>query len=144
MAIPKWIRTQVDAICEACVCSEKGRMSGFDWRAVAPNDNEFGCWLVEIAPEQMELVRQGPDDGSVIFDPVDIDLQDLPESFSELESYNYDPGSPDEEPHITICGKVGERDLVVLIFFRPFDDATVHTVFEVNDQGGRWRPKRGS
>jgi hypothetical protein len=125
MAIPKWIRTQVDAICEACVSPGVGRMSGFEWRAYAPKDNELGCWLVAIAPEQMERVHQGPHDGSEIFDPVDIDLQALPESFSELEFFEYNPGSSDEEPHITICGKVGERELVVLIFFQPFDDATV-------------------
>jgi hypothetical protein len=29
-------------------------------------------------------------------------------------------------------------------FFQPFDDATVHTVFEVNNEGGGWRPKHGS
>ena len=98
----------------------------------------------KLPPEQMELVRQGPEDGSLIFDPVDIDLQALPHSFSELESFDYDPGSGNEGPHITLCGKVGKRDLVVLIFFEPFDDATVRSVIEVNDKGAGWREKPGS
>ena len=144
MGIPKWLTKQVDAICEACVCPVKGRVSGFDWRAYAPKDNEWGCWLAEIAPEQMELVRQGPDDGSLIFDPVDIDLQALPSLFTELESFLYDPGSPDEEAHLTLCGKIGKRNLVVLIFFQPFEDATVRTVIDVNNQGAGCREKRGS
>ena len=121
MSIPKWIGTQVDAICEACVCPVTGRVSGFDWRAYAPKDNEWGCWLVEIAPELMELVRQGPDDGTPIFDPVDIDLQALSEAFADLDSFVYDPGRNGEEPHLMVSGKVGKRDLVVEIFFQPFE-----------------------
>jgi hypothetical protein len=145
MAIPKWIKSQVDAICEACVIPVKGRMSGFEWRVFAPKENAWGSWLVEIAPEQLELVEQGPDDGAEIFDPVDIDLLALPQTFSEeVESFVYDPGSPDEEPHIIICGKVAKRDLVVVIFFQPFEDATAQTVVDFNNKGGGWRPKRGS
>jgi hypothetical protein len=74
--------------------------------------------MVEIAPERLELVDQGPIDGAEVFDPVRVDLLALSQAFCEPESFEYDPGSPDGELQIRICGKVGEQGLVASLIHR--------------------------
>jgi hypothetical protein len=43
-------------------------------------------------------------------------------------------------PHLTLTGKKGKREVVVEIYFEPFDDDEAETIFDVNIGG--WRDKR--
>ena len=138
MKNPKWLEELVDSVCEACISDVKGRMSGFSYRWSKPEDNAWGTWLVRIAPSVIEIAG-GKDDGSTGFDFVDIDLLALPQCLDAVESFSYDPdyGS---EPHLTLAGKQGKREVVVEVYFAPFVDEEANTIFDVNFGG--WRHKR--
>jgi hypothetical protein len=138
MGLPKWLEEVLGCVCEACIDATKGRMSGFCYRWSKPEDNSWGTWLLEIAPSVLEI-SGGKDDGAAVFDFVDVDLLALPQCLDEVESYAYDPDYG-KEPHLTLEGKKGQRELVVEIYFEPFEDAEPDTVFDVNFGG--WRNKR--
>lgn len=54
------------------------------------------------------------------------------------KSFAYDPDYG-EEPHLTLVGKKGKREVVIEIYFEPFGDDEPQTIFDVND--GSWREK---
>jgi hypothetical protein len=138
MKPPKWLDELVGAVCTACVSDGKGRMSGFSYRWSKPDENSWGTWLLEIAPSVIEIAG-GKDDGTHGFDFVDADLLALPQCLDEVESFAYDPDYG-EQPHLTLAGKKGEHEVVVEIYFEPFDDDEARTVFDVNRGGWRDKP----
>jgi len=137
----KWSDKLVERVCLACVSDVKGRMSGFTYRLSPPDDNGWGVWLLEVAPELLELVERGPHDGDGIFDLVDIDLLELPRALTVVESFAYDPGSPDELPHIVLTGNYKKREVTVRVFFQPFDDTEAERVYDAVNNC--WREKKG-
>jgi len=141
MKRPKWSDRLVEKVCRACVSDVKGRMSGFSYKLSPPDHNGWGAWLLEVAPEALELVENGPHDGQGIFDPVDVDLLELPSVLTEVESLAYHPGSPHDEPHILLTGSYKKHEVVVRIFFRPFEDAEPERVFDAVNQC--WRDRKG-
>ena len=91
-----------------------------------------------IAPSVVEI-SGGKDDGATGFDFVDVDLLALPQCLDEVESFAYDPDYG-REPHLTLAGKKGKREVVIEIYFEPFEDEEASTIFDVNVGG--WREKR--
>ena len=140
MKPPEWLEELVGSVCEACVSDVKGRMSGFSCRWSHPGDSSWGTWLLQLAPSVIEIAG-GKDHGTEGFDFVDVDLLGLPKCLDEVESFAYDPDC-EERPHLTLVGKRGEHEVVVEIFFQPFEDAEPDTVFDANLGG--WRDKRAS
>jgi hypothetical protein len=138
MKSPKWLEDLMSSIGNACISDVKGRMSGFSYRWSKPEDNSWGTWLVAIAPAVIEIAG-GKDDGSTGFDFVDVDLLALPRCLDEVESFSYDPDYG-REPHLTLVGKKGKREVVVEVYFEPFEDEEASTIFDVNFGG--WRHKR--
>jgi len=138
MRLPKWLKRLLDSVCAACVSDVKGRMSGLACRWAKPDENSWGTWLLAVAPSVIEIAG-GKDDGATGFDFVDVDLLALPQCLDEVESFAYDPDYG-EEPHLTLAGKKGRREIVVQVYFAPFADAEPETVFDVNR--GSWREKR--
>ena len=133
----KWLEELVGSVCDACVSDVKGRMSGFSYRWARPEDNQWGTWLLQIAPSVIEIVG-GKDDGDSVFDFVDVDLLGLQLCLDEVETFAYDPDYGDE-PHLTLTGKKGKREVVVEIYFESFVDDETQVVFDVNFGG--WREK---
>ena len=113
-------------------------MSGFSYRWAKPEDNQWGTWLLQVAPSVIEI-SGGKDDGGTGFDFVDADLLALPKCLDEVESFDYDPDYG-EEPHLTLAGTKGGHEVVVEIYFAPFEDDEPSTVFDVNVGG--WRDKQ--
>ena len=138
MNMPRWLEDLLDSVCEACVSDVKGRMSGLSCRWAKPDDNQWGVWLLQIAPSVIEIVG-GKDDGDSGFDFVDVDLLALPECLDEVESFSYDPDFGNEA-HLTLVGKTGKREVVVEIYFAPFENDEAQTIFDANLGG--WREKR--
>src|SRR6516225_9758749 len=138
MKSPKWLDDLLRSVCNACVSDVNGRMSGFSCRWAKPEHNSWGTWLVMIAPSVIEIAG-GKDDGSTGFDFVDVDLLALPQCLEEVESFAYNPDYG-ERPHLTLVGKKGKREIVVEVFFEPFEDAEPESVFDVN--AGSWRERR--
>ena len=138
MKLPKWLEEIIGSLCDACISDVKGRMSGFSYRCSRPEDNSWGTWLVMIAPSVIEI-SGGKDDGSTGFDFVDVDLLELPKCLDAIESFSYDPDFG-REPHLTLVGKKGKREVVVEVYFEPFEDEEAHTIFDVNF--GAWRNKQ--
>jgi hypothetical protein len=138
MKPPNWLDELLGSVCEACVSDVKGRLSGFSCRWANPEDNSWGTWLLQIAPSVMEI-SGGRDDGATGFDFVDVDLLALPKCLEAVESFTYDPDYG-EQAHLTLVGKKGKREVVVEVYFEPFEDAEPESVFDVNEGG--WREKR--
>src|SRR5277367_658349 len=124
---PLWLEEFIDSVCEACVNDVKGRMSGFSCRWSEPEDNAWGTWLLQVAPSVVEIAG-GRDDGSTGFDFVDVDLLALPKCLDEVESFSYDPDYG-EAPHLALIGKKGPTEVVVEIFFEPFENDEPNTIF---------------
>jgi hypothetical protein len=138
MKLPAWLEELLDAACNACISETKGRMSGFSYRWARPEQNYWGTWLVQIAPSVLEI-SGGPDDGATGFDYVDVDLLALPKCFNEVESFTYDPDYG-AEPRLLLVGRKRKHEVVVEVYFAPFDDDEPSTVFDVNRGGWRDRP----
>jgi hypothetical protein len=138
MSAPRWREELLDAVCETCISDVRGRMSGFSYRWLKPEDNAWGTWLLVIAPLVIEIAG-GKDDGATGFDFVDVDLLALPTCLDEVESFDYDPDYG-RDPHLTLAGKKHNREIVVEIYFAPFADDEANTILDVN--AGRWREKR--
>jgi hypothetical protein len=138
MKIPKWLDELLSSVCAACVCDVKGRMSGFSFRWSKPEENQWGAWLLIITPSVLEIAG-GKDDGAMGFDFVDVDLLALPSCLDAVESFSYDPDYG-TKPYLLLVGKKGKREVVIEIYFEPFEDDEADTVFDVNV--GSWREKR--
>jgi len=135
--MPDWLNELLASVCEACVDMTKGRMSGFSCRWAEPENNAWGTWLLEIAPSVVEI-SGGKDDGDTVFDFMDVDLLALPKCLDEVESFSYDPDYGNA-PHLVLDGKKGEQEVVVQVYFEPFEDDEPHSIFDVNL--GSWRDK---
>jgi hypothetical protein len=96
--------------------------------------------LLQVAPSVIEI-SGGKDDGDTVFDFVDVDLLGVPKCFDEVESFSYDPDYG-ERPRLTLTGKKGKHEVVVEIYFEPFEDDEPQTVFDVNR--GVWGAKRAT
>jgi len=93
---------------------------------------------VRIAPAVIEIAG-GKDDGSTGFDFMDVDLLALPQCLDAVESFAYDPDYG-RETRVMLVGKKGKREVVVEVYFEPFEDDEASTIFDVNFGG--WRHKR--
>ena len=138
MRCPKWLEEVIGSVCDACINDVKGRMSGFSSRLSKPEDNSWGTWLLMIAPSVVEI-SGGKNDGATGFDFVDVDLLALPRCLDGVESFSYDPDDG-REPHLTLTGKKGKKEVVIEVYFEPFDEDEAETIFDVNIGG--WRDKR--
>jgi hypothetical protein len=138
MTPPDWLEALMHAVCRACVSEVRGRMSGFSFRWAEPDGNPLGTWLLQIAPAVVE-VAGGREDGAVGYDGVDADLLALPGCLDAVESFAYDPGLGGEEPHLTLDGRLGGRQVTVEVYFEPFEGDEAQTIFDANLGG--WREK---
>lgn len=131
----KWLDDLISSVSEACVNEAKGRMSGFSCRWAKPDQNHWGSWLVQIAPSITEFAG-GKDDGATGFDFVDVDLLALPKCLDEIESFSYDPDYGNDS-HLLLVGNKGKREVVVQIYFEPFEDDDPQTIFDANQGSSR-------
>ena len=120
MKMPRWLAHVLDSVWEACVNDVKGRMSGISCRWAKPDDNSWGTWLLEVAPSVIEI-SGGKDDGATGFDFVDVDLLALPKCLDAVESFAYDPDYG-KEPRLILVGTKRGREIVIQIYFAPFED----------------------
>ena len=137
MKFPMWLEQLFDSISDSCVSDVKGRMSGYSYRWSQPDENLCGAWLLEIAPSVIEICG-GKVDGTSGFGFAHVDLLALPNCLDKVE-FNCDP-LDGEEPHLTLIGQKTKREVVVKIFFKPFDDDCPSRVFDMNVGG--WRERR--
>jgi hypothetical protein len=138
MQLPWWLEDLLDAVCTACVCETKGRLSGFSYCWASPEQNCWEAWLLQIAPAVLEIAG-GPEDGATGFDSVDADLLALPKCLDAVESFSYD-SDYGAESRLLLVGKKRQHAVVVEVYFAPFADDQPSTVFDVH-RGG-WRDRR--
>jgi hypothetical protein len=138
MKLPRWLDELLTAVCNACISDVKGRMSELSYQVAKPEHNHWGTWLLRIAPSLLEIAG-GKDGGTTGFDFVDVDLLELPQCLDEVESFTYDPDYGDA-PHLLLVGRKGKREVVVEIYFEPFENDEPSTIFDVNLGG--WRKKQ--
>lgn len=135
----------VHKIFECCVCPVHGRMSGldFDWyhdSNMVAKGEIYPVFM--IAPTIGEIVG-GADDGSEIFDFIDINLGELIKLFDTTDPHfdfmyvpvtrDVIPGTDASPAHIALyTSKLGVR-----IFFEPLPNARAAWVFDTTING--WR-----
>jgi hypothetical protein len=137
MTMPDWLDELLASVCEACVNEVKGRTSGLSCRWAEPENNVWEAWLLEVAPSVVEI-SGGKDDGETVFDFVDVDLLALPQCLDEVEWFDYDPDYGNT-PHLSLGGKRKEYEVVVQVYFEPFEGDEAQTIFDV--KRGGWRDK---
>lgn len=139
MAMPKWLKVVIESVCHSCVGEDRERTTGFSLRWSKPSANSWGVWLVDLAPEPVELVG-GADDGDEVFDLVDVDLLAMPHALDSAEVFAYQSASPREPAHFLLAGIQAGRELTVRLWLEPFADDEPTLVYDVCAR--RWRPKR--
>jgi hypothetical protein len=125
--LPDWARSLFETIVSGIEFKGIAYMEG---RYAAPDETAWGLDLVEIAPSIMKVSERGSDDGEECYGIIhNFDLMRAQEAFDEVIDTSF--GIDDNGRHcITIEGKVGEREIVVLIYTEPFEDAEVSASIE--------------
>jgi hypothetical protein len=117
--MPDWADKLCDAIAATIEFNGVADIEAFFW---APDETSWGTNLLEVAPAVMEIVEAGPNDGEHVFGIVhNFDLLALKENFEEVDALTFGFEN-DGQPTVTLEGKFEGNEVVVLIYFRPFQD----------------------
>lgn len=125
--MPEWVR----ALCETLFSTiELDGILYLEGRHLAPDDNEWGVDLLEVAPSLREIVEAGPNDGEEVYGIIrNFDLLAAQELFDEVHALAF--GLENEgRPIITLRGLVEGQEIVVLVNGYPFDDADASATIE--------------
>lgn len=126
--IPDWVADLAEAVAGAV--EFKGQ-AGMEWRACRPDDTAWGVDLLEMAPALMEIAQAGPHDGEQVHGIIhSLNLLAVQEAFDEVVDLSF--GLDNEgRPELTVEGRIGDREIVLLIHTYPFEDAEPGDVIEL-------------
>ncbi len=118
-SMPDWADHLFETIASTIEFKGFAEMEGY---YLAPEENDWGVHLLEMAPVLMEVMESGPNDGEHVYGVINnIDLlavQDALDSVSALGFGFENDGSP----VLTVEGSAGGRELVLRINALPFPD----------------------
>lgn len=114
--MPEWVENLFETI--ASNIEFKG-LSGLEGRYSKPDETGWGVHLLEIAPALEELDEAGPNDGEQIYGIFhSVDLLEIQKALDEVNGLSFGFEN-DGTPCITIDGRSGEQEIVVLIYGVP-------------------------
>lgn len=116
---PRWVTGLIDRVTPTV---QLGGAEGLEVYYTR-HDALWGVPVVEVAPPLVEVVSGGQFDGELLVPTVDsIDLLELAQAFDAVDSLTL---SPDDGGAlcVTVEGRVGTREVVVLVYTRPVPDA---------------------
>ena len=112
--------------------------SGIEFKGVAwmeghhslPDETSWGIDLLEMAPALLQISTHGLGEGEECYGLIhNFDLMTAQSAFDEVTEMGF--GIDNEGRHvITIEGKVGNHEIVALIYTDPFEDAEVRAGIE--------------
>lgn len=130
--MPDWAVPIFETIVSAIEFKGIAYMEGY---YSAPDETAWGLDLLELAPALMNISEQGADDGEQCYGIIhNFDLLTAQAAFDEVMVMAFGIEN-DGRPCITIEGKVGERDIVALIYTDPFEDAEDAEVSAIIENG---------
>jgi hypothetical protein len=125
--MPDWARSLFETIVSGIEFKGIAYMEG---RYSAPDETAWGLDLMEIAPSLMKVSERGPDDREQCYGIIhNFDLMRAQEAFDEIIDMSFGIDN-DGRYCMTLEGKVGEREIVVLIYTEPFEDSEVRAIIE--------------
>jgi hypothetical protein len=117
--MPDWVRTLFEEIASGIEFKGFADMEGY---YAKPDETSWGIHLLEMAPSLMDLSELGAEEGEQGYGIMhSFDLLATQEAFDEVAGLSFGIEN-DGRSCITIEGKVGEQDVVVLIYITPFED----------------------
>ncbi len=120
--MPEWVRTLFDTI--ASTIEFQGPAS-LEARYSSPDETNWGVDLLELAPALMELRALGPKNGEPVYGLIhNLDLLAAQQAFEEVDALSFGFEN-DGRPYFTFEGKVQGREIAVVIYTLPFEDAEV-------------------
>lgn len=100
--------------------------SFFETRYYAPDENEYGSHLLEIAPAKLEIAEAGEHDGDEVFDSnFDVDLLGLKRVFGRVHYFHSETDYETLSRKFSLEATYQRRTVVLVIRTVPFDDAEI-------------------
>ena len=136
--MPDWVQSLFETIASTIEFKGIAYMEGL---YSEPDETAWGINLLEMAPSLIELSGTGSDDGEQVYSIIhNFDLLAAEDGFDEVEGLAF--GIENNGcPCITIEGKVGGREVVVLIYAEPFEDGEISEV--IGDDKAHEEPQAG-
>jgi hypothetical protein len=125
--MPDWIESLFETIVSGIEFKGAASMEG---RYFTPEETSWGIDLLEMAPALMEITDRESGKEEQCYGLIhNFDLMTAQSAFDEVVAMGF--GIDNDGRHlITIEGKAGKREIVVLIFTDPFEDAEVGSINE--------------
>jgi hypothetical protein len=118
---PEWAME----LCEEVLDCIEG-FSFFEPRYYAPDANEYGIHLIEIAPAKLEIAEAGEHDGEEVFDSnFDVDLLALKRLFGRVRYFHSEIDYETFTRKFSLEATYQRRAVVLAIRTVPFDDAVI-------------------
>ncbi len=116
-SMPDWADKLFETIASTIEFKGFAEMEGY---YLAPEENEWGVHLLEMAPVLMEVMESGPNDGQQVYGVINnIDLLAVQDALDSVASLGFGFEN-DGSPVLTIEGSTGGRELVLRINALPF------------------------
>jgi hypothetical protein len=123
---PDW----VSAIFSTIISGIEFKSEAFMEARYSPaDDNSLGVDLLTLAPALMDLSETGSGDAADYGIIHNLDLLNAQTALNEVISLQFGIND-DGKDFIAIEGKIGDKDLVVLIYSEPYEDAEVEDFSE--------------
>lgn len=118
--MPDWVRSLFENVASGIEFKGIASMEG---RYAEPDETSWGIDLLEMAPSLMDLSEFGVDTGEQGYGIIhNFDLLLAQEAFDDVSALAFGIEN-DGRPCITIEGKIDGREVAVLIYTTPFEDA---------------------
>ena len=125
--MPDWAQSLFERIASAIEFKGVAYIEG---RYSAPDESSWGIDLLEMAPSIIDVSENGLDEGEQCYGVIHtFDLITAQASLDEVMGMAFGIDN-DGRSCITFEGKVGGRDVVILVYAYPFEDAEVSSIIE--------------
>jgi hypothetical protein len=130
--MPDWVRTVFETLASGIEFKGVASMEG---RYFLPDETAWGIDLLQMAPALLEVIEPESGEGEQCYGLIhNFDLIIAQSAFDEVVAMGV--GIDNSGRHeVTIEGKVGELEIVVLIYTDPFEDAEVN---DITENGKMW------
>ncbi len=125
--MPDWVWSLYERIASGIEFKGVAYIEG---RYSAPDESFLGVHLLKMAPSLIDVSESASDDGGRCFGIIHrLDLMTAHAALDEVMGMSFGIEN-DGWPSITLEGKVGERDVVILIYAYPFEDAEARAIID--------------
>jgi hypothetical protein len=122
---PAWASELFETVAACIEFKGIGSLHG----AYSEAEDEDDSHLIAVAPALAELAVVGPDDGATVWSAIhSVDLLGIQGAFDEVEAVGMLLDNEDGSPELSVEGRLHGRQVLVMIYGKPFEDAEVASV----------------